>query len=458
MDMQERDGIWSTSIEIAAPGQAELIKRVATIQRILRKLDGEKSKPRRARGEGALFKRGDGLWVGRVELDRGPDGMRRMSKPVYSKDRATAVAKLNKLKEDIAAGIEQTSDVRLTLAAYLDDWIDVVAKPRMKPHAWKSYRSAIKTRIAPAIGGRRLSTLSTDDVLYLHSWILGASYTRGGEEQYYSTRSVEEAHNVLSAALRDAGGKGLVRRNVCELVKKPKVLSEKHGALSAEDARKVLLAAMHGNDPMVTRWAAGLMLGGRQGELLGLEWDRVDLDKGVLDLAWQLEWLPLKPGAAADDADRFDVERAFEHRPLWRGAALTRPKTAKSQRVIPIPAPLAAILAVHRDRTPPNPWGLVWVSTPKARTRYGRDATPVSDRADREAWAAAQQLAKVDPVSVHGMRGTTATLLMEAGVDARIIQAILGHSDVVTTRGYQQVDLDAARRSLGNLHGLLELG
>lgn len=87
-----------------------------------------------------------------------------------------------------------------------------------------------------------------------------------------------------------------------------------------------------------------------------------------------------------------------------------------------------------------------------------RTITPVSDLADREAWAAAQELAGVDPVSVHGMRGTTATLLLEAGVDAQVIQQILGHSDVVMTRKYQTVDLELARRGLGPLGGLLEVG
>jgi integrase len=180
----------------------------------------------------------------------------------------------------------------------------------------------------------------------------------------------------------------------------------------------------------------------------------VDLERGSLDLAWQLKWLKLKPGADPEDPNRFDVRPDFEHIPIWRGAALTRPKTTLSQRVIPIPEPLAAILIVHRDRSEPNPWNLVWVSPPGKRWKF---VTPVSDAADREGWAAAQKRAEVEPVSVHGMRGTTATLLMEAGVDARVIQAIMGHSDVVTTRGYQQVSIETARKSLGSLDGLLKI-
>ncbi|MFF0546898.1 tyrosine-type recombinase/integrase [Nocardia thailandica] len=457
MDMEQRgDGLWRAVIEITAERPADLIAKEAAVRRLLRKLDAEKPKPRRAAGEGSLYqRRRDGMWVGRIELPPSPAGERQRSKPVYSKDRATVVAKLGELKEAAAKGMLQQSDTRLTVGAYLEDWLEEVAKPRMKPHAWKSYRSAVKTRIIPAIGGRRLWPLSTDDVRFMHRWIRGATYKRGGQEVPYSTRAVEEAHNVLSAALSDAVADGKAPRNVCELVAAPRVLSESHGSLTSDQARAVLLAALEAKDPMVTRWAAGLMLGGRQGELLGLTWDRVDLDRGVLDLSWQLEWLPLKPGAGPEDEDRFAVEPGFEYRPIWRGAAWTRPKTTKSQRIVPIPQPLAAILAVHKESSERNRWGLVWVTQPKQQSRW-QMLTPVGDAVDRSGWKAAQQRAKIaEPVDVHAMRGTTATLLMEAGVDARIIQAILGHSSVVTTRGYQTVDLAAARRSLGTLHGLL---
>ncbi|WP_280245529.1 tyrosine-type recombinase/integrase [Nocardia abscessus] len=446
--MEQRDGRWTEAVEVTADTPAVLKKRVAAVNRLLRQLEKEREKPPRAQGEGALYKRGDGMWVGRVELPPGPDGKRRRSKPVYSKDRATVVDKLEKLKGVLAQGLDQL-DRQLTLQTWLERWLEEIARPKMRPHAWKSYRSAVNTRIVPAIGAKRLADLRAEHVRYMHKWILGSTYERGGKKIPYTTRSVEEAHNVLSAALTDALAEGLVHRNVCESVSKPTVLSESHGALTSEQARSVLIAAMQDGDLLVTRWAAGLMLGGRQGELLGLQWDRVNLDEGTLDLAWQLEWLPLHKGAKPDDPNRFAVPAGFEYIPLWRGAALTRPKTTLSQRMIPLPEPLAAILEVYRKSWTPNPWNLVWVSNRE---------TPISDAADRKGWAAAQKRAKIaDPVDVHGMRGTTATLLMEARVPDSIVQAILGHASVLMTRKYQRVDLTMARKALGNLDGLLEL-
>lgn len=452
--MELREGRWFETIVVEADTKAELTKRVAAVKRTLKQLERERPKARRAPGEGSIYQRSDGMWVGQLELEPPPGGGRARSKPVYSKDRATVVNKLNALRADLAKGLRQL-DQQLTLAEWLEHWSEVIAPGKVRPHVLKSYRSAIRTRIVPAIGMRKLAQLEPKDVRHMHKHILSSTYQRGGVERPYSTRSVEEAHNVLSAALGDAVSEGKAHRNVAELVAKPQVLSDSHGALTSEQARAVLLSALREPDPLVTRWAAGLMLGGRQGELLGLQWDRVFLEDGSLDLAWQLEWLPLKKGAEPDDPKRFDVPAGFEHVPLWRGAALTRPKTSASQRVIPLPEPLAAILEVYRETWQPNPWDLVWV----AQGARGQGVKPISDVLDRKGWKKAQQRAGIsEPVDVHAMRGTTATLLLEAGVDARVIQAILGHASVVTTRGYQRVDLALARKALGNLHGLLDVG
>lgn len=442
MDRRE-DGTWYHSIEITATSKAALAVKVAAVNRALKQIEKEREKPRRAKGEGTLFRRrSDGMHIGRYQ-----------GHEVSSKDRATVVEELANLKADLAKGIEPV-DKAITLEKWLNLWIEDIAPGKTRPHALKTYRSHVRNQLIPAIGDRKLAKLQPDDVRALHKWIRNAKYARGKDKTTgepimvpYSERTVEAAHTVLSSALKDAVAEGKAHRNVCDLVPAPDGSAGGDGpALTTDQARAVLLAAITAHDRMVTRWAAGLMLGGRQGELLGLQWERVDLENGTLDLAWQLEWLPLKKGAKSDDPKRFDVRPDFEHTPLWRGAALTRPKTELSQRMIPLPAPLAAILKVHRDQWVPNPWDLVWTSA---------NNTPISDRADRVGWQDAQARAEVDPVQVRFMRNTTATLLMEAQVPDKVIQSILGHTNVLTTRGYQRVNLSAQREALGNLDALL---
>lgn len=451
--MEKRGDEWVINITVSAESITQLKKRQAQVNRFLAKQAKEKEKSRRAPGEGSLYQRSeDGMWVGRVELEADANGERRRSKPIYSMDHATAVKKLEKLKADLSRGLDQV-DARQTVKDWMTEWLRDIAPRKVRPHVLDSYRSAVNTRIIPAIGSRKLALLKAKDIRDMHDWILSHTYQRGNKRVPYSTRSAEEAHTVLSSALADALEEGHVHRNWCKVVPAPAVVSKSHGELTSEQARSVLLHAKSAGDPLVTRWAAGLMLGGRQGELLGLQWDRVDLEEGSLDLAWQLEWLKLKKNADPDDPQRYQIKPDFEYKPLWRGAALSRPKTPKSTRMTPLPEPLAVILAVYRKLWVPNEWNLVWTNQPVRGPRR-----PIGDSVDRNGWQAAQKLAQIrKPVDVHAMRGTTATLLMEAGVDAKVIQSILGHSNVVTTRGYQKVNLDFARKALGNLNPLLEL-
>lgn len=393
--------------------------------------DAEK-KPRRTAGDGALFKRGDGLWIGTVDLPPGPDGKRRR-KTVSSKDKAKAIAKLRKLRRDVEDGLVAPAKNTTSVADWMDTWLDTIASRSVGPRTLQTYRSAVKNNIVPHIGTVKLVKLTPTHVRSMETKILDAGR---------STRTAEIAHRILSKALSDAKKDGVVSRNVVELVSAPKVLSKERGALTTDEARKVLRVAASRGDAILTRIAAALLTGARQGELLGLQWDRVDLENGTLDLSWQLQRLKLKPGARSDDPKRFIVRPGYEHIPLYRGTALTRPKTETSIRMIPLPEPLALLLMRYKERQIPNEWNLVWVS---------EQFRPISSRDDSDAWHDMLAAAEVSDVHLHAARHTTASLLMEAGVDAHVIASILGHSNIVTTRGYQHVNRDLARQALAHL-------
>lgn len=382
---------------------------------------------RREQGEGTLYKRADGMWVGRIELEPGPNGERRRSKPVYSKDKAKVIEKLNKVREDAAKGIEQVSQ-RLTVEEWMTYWLDDIAVHRIGPDTLNTYRSAIKNNIVPHIGNKPLAKLRPSDVRHMHAQI----------QKTRSTRTAELAHNVLSRSIDDAMKESPPRvlTNVCRLVDRPSVVSESRGHLTIEQARKVLITSAEAGDLYATRWLFALLTGARQAECLGLEWDRVDFDKGLVDISWQLKRIKMKPGADPDAADRFDVRPGVEIRPVYRGLALRRTKTKKS-RIIPLPESVAKILKQYRDHATPNDFGLVWVS-PKG--------LPIEARDDDAAWYAALERAGVPRIVLHSARHTTATLLAEMGVDEQTRMQIVGHSSVAAQRGYRHVSTEQSER------------
>lgn len=408
-------------------------------------------KPRRTKGDGALYKRADGMWLGRVELT--PSGGKRRYKYVSSKDRNAAIRDLKKLRAEVDAGrIPVTAAT--TVEKWLENWLHNIHAPKLRPGTKDDYARTIRMHINPHIGGKRLDKLTAAHVRQMHTAI-------------ESSRTAQLAHIILQRALKDAVREGLLTHNVAEVADKPRHVTEERQPLTADQAKQLLRSAIDNDDPMATRWAAAFLLGARRGEILGLQWSRVDLDAGFVDFAWQLQDLTQAHGCGQRYSDgtwpcgrqrvgycpqrHWDLPRGFEHQILHRSLALTRPKSRAGIRVVPIPAPLWAMLE-RLPRGAENPHDLVWHLPAGEHAPSGR---PIHPRDDYTNWQNALKTAGLPPAPLHAARHTTASLLMAAGVDAHVISTILGHTNVITTRGYQHVDRTLARQAMVSLDALL---
>lgn len=410
----------------------------------------DEKKKRRTKGDGGFYQRANGLWVGRIELPPGPDGKRRY-RSVSSRDRNEAIEALKKLRNEIASGrIAVTGNT--TVAKWLDRWLAEIHGPTVRPTTYRDYETTIRLHITPHIGTKRLDKLTPDHIRAMHRAI-------------DTDRNAEKAHVVLQAALTRAVKEGMAVRNVAEIADKPRYTAKEREPLTFDQAKQLLTVSEKLRDPMLSRWAAALFLGARQGELLGLQWSRVDLKNGLVDLAWQLQQLQQSHGCGERRADRtwpcgrprvgycpkryWDLPRGFEHKILHRSLVLTRPKTKAGTRIVPIPAPLWAVLERH-PRGGGDSHDLVW---------HHDDGRPISPRDDHSNWKAALTAADLPEAPLHVARNTTATLLMEAGVPEQIRMSILGHTSITAHRGYAHVDKSLARQAMTALDGLLdELG
>jgi integrase len=396
---------------------------------------GEDGKTRKVRPEHRGCK---GLWVARVDLGIGGDGKRR-SREVASRDYAVAVQKLRELRRQVEDG-QTALTSSMTLTKWVDQWLSQTVAMEKDPKTLAGYRSACETWIKPNLGAHRLDRLEPQHVRELHKKMRDAGRAES---------SVLKVHNVLAKCLKDAMGEMQLARNVTEHIKRP-TPAKRNETLTTEQAKRLLVQVQ--TDPNGGRRAASLYLGIRQGEVLGMQWDRIDLETGTLDLAWQLQRLGYRHGcdgtchvkrAGSCPQRELDVPPGFEHRQLDGGLCLTRPKGGR-ERMLPLPAPLLGWLvgrAVHQQGAP-NPHGLVF-------TR--EDGRPIDPRTDLQEWHDALDAAKLPSVMLHAARHTTATLLREARVPVDVIQSILGHSSVVTTQGYIHEDLTLAREALSRL-------
>ncbi len=396
---------------------------------------------RRDAGTGAVYQRADGYYVASLDLGW-VDGKRRRKRFV-ARTKAAVVAKLKEARKQLDDTGTVASNVP-TVHTWLRRWLDEIAAVKVKPRTLAGYRTTVERHIAPHIGRHRLDRLTAAHVLAMQTALRSTTAKRGGA---VAESTVLKAHAVLSKALGDAQRLGLLTRNVATMVDRPSARRPKTARreLTAHEALAVLRTVA--DDPLGSRWAAALMLGARQGECLGLEWDRVDLDDGIVDLAWQLQRLPYRHGCGGECGRKFAgdcpnralrVPPGYEHRVLTGALALTRPKTDRP-RVVPVPAPLLAWLRRRREE---NPHPLVWCRD---------DGQPIDPRQDYEAWKATLAAADLAPVPLHSARHTTASLLLSIGVPEPVIMAILGHSVITTTRGYAHVDQTLARAAMERL-------
>jgi len=409
---------------------------------------------RRQRGEGSVFQRSDGRWV--AVLDLGYRDGKRRRKAIYGPTQKAVLKKLNDAKRDVHAhGDIPTAG--MTVEAWLTKWLAEVCptKRRIKPRSLKDYRDKVRLYLIPAVGRTRLDKLTPAHVRQVHKFVT---------DQGLSTTTARGAHRVLSNALNDAMREGVATRNVAALVSAPPKAPSGRRSLSIPEA--VALMRHVAGDRYGSRWLAALLLGARQGELLGLEWSRVDLETGTADLSWQLQRVPYKHACGKQAADKkwpcgrrtadrcpqreLDTLAGLEFRQLDGNLCLQRPKTVGSIRLTPLPDPLVTALRTRWEQyleerpTYATDHGLVW-------PRW--DGRPTDGRTDWAAWKTNLEAVGIPEMTQHEARHTTATLLLALGVPQEIIMSILGHSDAVTTRGYQHVDLSLQRAALAQLAG-----
>lgn len=350
------------------------------------------SEKRRSKGDGSIYQRSsDGRWFGVVDLTVPGGGRKRRT--VSAKTQREVRTRLRALKKRTEAGA--IGDGSQTVTAWLTYWLDEISDAR--PSTKNTYRGYVTNWITPELGRVRLTDLSPEHVRGLM-----AKMQREGK----SPATRKQVLSILSKALDVAHREGKVDCNVCDTVARPSLAGQAaHQHLTLEQV-KTLLPHVHAHEG-AARWLAGLVLGIRQGEALGLAWADVHLDEDE-------PWLHI-------------------HRAQGRDGTIGPVKSAASDRHIPIIEPVLSALRAHRDATGGK--GLVW--------------GPKKNRADYNKWHALLTEAGLPLVPVHGARGTAASLLDAMGATPRQVADILGHSTVrVAQQHYVHSDRADLRKAL----------
>lgn len=363
---------------------------------------------KRSNGEGSIYQRGDGRWVGVVTV--GYENGRRQRRYHYGASQREVREQLTRSRHEVQQGLPMRTNERLTVGAYLDSWLQS-ARSEVRPMTWISYEGHVRLHIAPTLGRVPLAKLTPPDLRALYADRTAAGLSPG---------SVTRVHATLRRALGQAYRDGLVPRNVGTLVSPPVSRRAEIRPLAPEQARTLLAAAR--GDRLEALYAVAVALGLRQGEALGLRWQDVDLDTGTLTVRRSLQRIP-KPLRGPDDGGYGEHYRLVE------------PKTSRSRRTLTMPAIVMAALRDHRVRQRKEQlaagpawqgerWGLVFATT---------IGTPLDARNVSHRFEALLVRAGLPRVRFHDLRHSAATLMLAQGVSPRVIMETLGHSQIAMT-------------------------
>ncbi len=303
---------------------------------------------------------------------------------------------------------------RQTVEQFLLRWLADVVEPNHRPKTYRIYEQIVRSHLVPSVGHHQLSMLTPQ-----HVQAMLRAKSNGG----LSSRTVQRIRDVLRNALNQAVRWDLVQRNVATLVDPPAVEPTEIRPLTPEQAR-ILLDAARG-DRLEGLYRVALSLGLRQGEALGLRWEDVNFDRGIIRIAVALQSVHGK-------------------------LQLVKPKTKRSTRVLPLPTSVAVALRTRRARQADERLaaGDCWQESGLVFTT--KVGTPVDPRNLLRSFARLLEHAGLPHIRFHDLRHSCASFLAAEGVPARVTMEILGHSDIRLTQNIYTHVFDESKREAAN--------
>ncbi len=377
---------------------------------------------RRANGEGSIRKRKDGRWEGRYTAGRDPVTGKVIYKNVLGKTQAEVKAKLKTAIEK--SGSPGITTEHYTLGQWLDAWMENYAKLQVRPPSHKTYQGFIENHIKPTLGDISLEKLTAMDLQRLYKHLLESGRVECTESRSkpkgLSVKTVRNINQMISTALNCAVEQRLISSNPTKGCVLPKLERKEMKILPPESLDTFFEEARRSG--VFELYYVDLATGLRRGELLGLKWSDVDLDKGIIHIRRQV----LRQDGKVVEA------------PL---------KTKNSYRNIAIGVDAIKVLKDMEQKDEyvfPSPFG-----------------GPMSPDSVLHMLQRILKRAGLERIRFHDLRHTFSVLALQNGVDVKTLSIMLGHySAGFTLDTYAHVTTSMQKRAanaVGNfLSGTLQ--
>jgi integrase len=267
---------------------------------------------------GSIRKRGSSFTAYWFTTDPATGKRRQHSKGGF-RTKTEAQGHLNAVMSNVEDGTWR-ADNPMTLKVLLTDyWLPSQESRGLRAATISQYRLATNHWIIPHIGATKIAALTPANVTALVHTLRTAKTAKGRDG--LSSRSTQVTVGVLKSAYTWAVNNGLLNRNPISGVQRPKVQRTATTTWQPEEARGFLKATSE--DRLAVAWALLLTRGLRRGEVCGLRWSKIDLERGVLQV----------------EATRVVVDGEVHE---------STPKTESGRRSVPLDPALVGLLRSHK--------------------------------------------------------------------------------------------------------------
>lgn len=350
---------------------------------------------------GSITKRGKGTYFLRISLGRDEQTGKRIyrTSTVHGTKKEAEQVLREMVRQYESGGVVSVD--RVSLNAYLQEWLQVAKKNSVGERTFQNYSAHIERYVAKSIGPLPLSKVSVSDVQGLY----GSMAERG-----LGTPTIKLVHTILNQAFKQAVRWRKLNYNPAADTERPREKRKKVIRAMTKQQAAAFLKAAEGTDDSALFHVA-LISGMRPGEYLGLTWDCVDFDD-----------------------DRVRVEKSLVATP-GKPRFLGPPKTPESRRSISLPSNVMTQLQEHRAHlqqvrsVEADRWHDLDLVFPNTVGNF-RDLRNLSTRVFKRTLETAG-LSK--DFRLYDLRHTCATLLLQADENVKVISERLGHSNIKLT-------------------------
>ena len=376
---------------------------------------------KRANGEGSIRKRKDGRWEGRYTAGHDLETGKAIYKNVLGKTQAEVKEKLKQAIGE-AQALDITKAGKYTVGEWMVVWFQDYAKIKVRPSSHQTYQGYIQNHIRPNIGDIPLEKLTSLDLQKFYKKLLTTGRVdrveAKGQPKGLSAKTVRNIHQILSSALKLAQEQRLILTNPAEGCALPRVEHQEMKTLTTVQLASFFREAR--DSGVFELYYLELATGLRRGELLGLKWEDIDLERGDLRVRRQVSRI--------------------------NGEVVEAPlKTKNAYRTLPLAEDTVGVLKEQRKKVGNSPW--VFPSP---------NGGPISPDSVLHMLHRVLKRAGLPKVRFHDLRHTFATLALQNGVDVKTVSGMLGHfSAGFTLDTYAHITSAAQRQAAKTMENVL---